>query len=76
MEPFLFPDGPKVASFRGMRDYISLGAELSNSPAPFTYLLPSFPLHFNSLSHPPIPPLSPPLPVSLLHFIPRIYLRT
>lgn len=41
MEQFLFPAGPRLASFRGMQDYIIPGAEQRNSLAPFTHLIPS-----------------------------------
>lgn len=38
MEQFLFPDGVRLVSFIGMKNYIILGAEWSNSKAPFTHL--------------------------------------
>lgn len=41
MEQFLFSDGLRLASFRGMKDYIIPGAEWSNSLAPLIHLPPS-----------------------------------
>lgn len=41
MEQFLFSGGPRLASFRGMQDYIIPGAEWRNSLAPLTHLAPS-----------------------------------
>lgn len=65
MEQFLFSDGLRLASFRGMKDYIIPGAEWSNSLAPLTPLAPSLPPYIYFLlfplklvSTPPLPPLS------------------
>lgn len=46
MEQFLFSDGPRLASFRGMKDDIIPGAMGSNSLAPLTHLAPLKHLHF------------------------------
>lgn len=49
MEQILSLDGPSLASFTGMKDYIISGAEWSNSLAPLTKLSPS--LILSSTSH-------------------------
>lgn len=42
MEKFLFLDRLKLASFRGMKNYIIPGTEWSNSLAPLRHWLPPF----------------------------------
>lgn len=51
MEQFLFSDGARLASFKGMKHYVITGAEWSNSLAPLT-LSSSLPPSIYFLLHP------------------------